>query len=85
MHAPGPVEAWLNRPGTDPILYFRDHGPGFRFDRVPPVPTGEHGRGLLIIARLSRALEVTPMPDGGSLVRVTLRTDDASPEGGSTG
>jgi len=79
VHAPGPVETWLNVDGNDAVLHVRDHCPGFSLAAMAPKHAEEHGRGLVSVARLCRELEVTPMADGGSLIRVTLRTGHMSP------
>jgi anti-sigma regulatory factor (Ser/Thr protein kinase) len=71
-HARGPVEVRLELQGGRPVLTVRDHGPGLR--GMPPQGhlLAESGRGLAIVSRLSRKLDVCPAPGGGTLVQAVL-------------
>jgi anti-sigma regulatory factor (Ser/Thr protein kinase) len=72
-HAPGPLSASLERRGDEIALHVIDTGPGFTyFPALPHDVWSEGGRGLYLISRLARAVEVEGLPGFGSHVTVTL-------------
>jgi GAF domain-containing protein/anti-sigma regulatory factor (Ser/Thr protein kinase) len=74
-HAPGPAEISLEWNAGQPVLHVRDRGPGFDFvPKLPPDVYAESGRGLYLISALAREFAVARRPDGGSDVRVVLRS-----------
>lgn len=84
-HTSGPAWVALSWDGPHPLLSVTDLGPGFAdrpelldeqqrlVPRLPEDELSEHGRGLYLIALLTRDLAVTPRPTGGSVVSVTLQ------------
>lgn len=72
-HAPGALSLSVSIEGEDLVLHAVDEGPGF--ERMPILPESlwaESGRGLFLIDRLSRGLDVERLPGYGSHIRVTL-------------
>jgi anti-sigma regulatory factor (Ser/Thr protein kinase) len=75
-YAGGRVEVRLEHSDhMPPVLVVRDHGPGID-QATSPVrhddPLAESGRGLAIVERLARGLEVERAEGGGTVVRATL-------------
>jgi len=72
-HAPGPLSASLEVRDDSIVLHVIDDGPGFDFTpRLPRNLWAESGRGLYLIAKLSRGVTVERLPGRGSHVAVTL-------------
>lgn len=83
-HTPGPAWVGLSWDGPHPLLTVTDVGPGFGecpellddrnrlHPRLPENQLAERGRGLYLVAQLTRDLVVTPRPSGGSAISVTL-------------
>ncbi|MDQ2866009.1 MAG: ATP-binding protein [Candidatus Eremiobacteraeota bacterium] len=71
-HAPGPIRMELHHHGDDVLLAVRDHGPGFSLRTIEPDLYSENGRGLFLVAKLAKRLEVERAPGGGSIVRTLL-------------
>jgi anti-sigma regulatory factor (Ser/Thr protein kinase) len=72
-HAPGPLSVSLERRHGELALHLIDNGPGF--DYAPVLPNNiwsETGRGLYLISKLARGVEVERLPGLGSHVIVTL-------------
>jgi PAS domain S-box-containing protein len=72
-HAPGAVEFVLDHTGGDLVLHVIDDGPGF--ERAPMLPIdvmSESGRGLFIVAELTREFSVTKRHPRGSHARAVL-------------
>lgn len=71
-HAPGPIGLELHLAGDDVLLCVRDRGAGF----VPvigiPDVLSEGGRGLFLVSRLAKRLDVERAPGGGTIVRALL-------------
>jgi len=71
--APGTAEVILEQHGEDFVLHVLDKGTGFLFvPQLPPDLFSESGRGLFLIANLSRDFSVVRRPGGGSHARVVL-------------
>lgn len=92
-HARGSAWVSLRWTGTHPTITVSDLGPGFpRLDgtgagsavAAPAVPAApadqldDGGRGLLLVTRLARDLDVAPRATGGSAVTATLDLELAS-------
>lgn len=71
-HAPGPIRLELHRDGDCLLLCVRDHGPGFTLRAMAPEVTSESGRGLFLVSKLAKRLDVENAPGGGSIVRALL-------------
>jgi serine phosphatase RsbU (regulator of sigma subunit)/anti-sigma regulatory factor (Ser/Thr protein kinase) len=72
-YAPGPLSISLSAEGADVVLHIIDEGPGFDYHPALPLdPWAESGRGLFLISRLGRAIDVSRLPGYGSYVRVQL-------------
>ncbi len=72
-HAAGAVEFVLDHTGGDVVLHVIDEGPGF--ERAPMLPIdvmSESGRGLFIVAELTREFSVTKRHPRGSHARAVL-------------
>ncbi len=72
-HAAGAVEFVLDHSGGDVVLHVIDEGPGF--ERAPMLPIdvmSESGRGLFIVAELTREFSVTKRHPRGSHARAVL-------------
>ena len=72
-HAPGPLEIVIDRTNRELILHVIDEGPGF--ERTPMLPIdvmSESGRGLFIVAQLTREFSVTKRHPRGSHARAVL-------------
>lgn len=74
-HAPGIVEIEFEWHGSAPVLHVLDRGPGFELVNALPSPSSESGRGLFLIAELSREFTVTRRPGHGSHARAILPVD----------
>jgi PAS domain S-box-containing protein len=74
-HAPGFVDVELtwDDPAT-PVLHVIDDGPGYVPRTGLPPPESETGRGLYIVAQLTRAFTVTQRPQRGAHARAVLLT-----------
>lgn len=73
-HAPGPIDVRLEWPLGDPVLHVIDRGKGFIRDPALPLdPLSESGRGLYIIAQLTRDLRIERIPGYGNHVSAALR------------
>ena len=71
-HAAGPLWIAIDWSARDPLLRVADLGPGFDVDiHLPPEDT-DGGRGLYIVSRLARELEVTRRRAGGTVLSVRL-------------
>jgi anti-sigma regulatory factor (Ser/Thr protein kinase) len=70
-HANGPISIELEWELTFAVLRVRDFGKGFSHDFHLPHSASESGRGLFIVHRLARKLEIKARPTG-SEVRATL-------------
>lgn len=74
-HAPGLVEVEVEWRGNAPVLHVLDRGPGYeRTEHLPPSES-ESGRGLFLIAKLTREFTVTRLPGYGSHARAVLPID----------
>jgi PAS domain S-box-containing protein len=72
-HAPGAVEFVLDHTGGELVLHVIDEGPGF--ERAPMLPIdvmSESGRGLFIVAELTREFSVSKRHPRGSHARAVL-------------
>jgi anti-sigma regulatory factor (Ser/Thr protein kinase) len=73
-HAPGAVEFVLDYDSGDVVLHVIDEGPGFE-DAIVALPhdlMSESGRGLYIVAQLTRDFQVTKRHPHGSHARAVL-------------
>ncbi|MFN2449548.1 MAG: SpoIIE family protein phosphatase, partial [Candidatus Baltobacteraceae bacterium] len=72
-HAPGPIDVQLDLSAQNPVLHVIDHGMGFVRDAaLPNDPLSESGRGLYIIAQLTKAIRVERIPGYGNHLSATL-------------
>jgi len=72
-HAPGPLRIALDSSRDRGVLHVIDDGPGFeRAPMLPLDPLSESGRGLFIVAQLTREFSVTRRHPRGSHARVLL-------------
>jgi serine phosphatase RsbU (regulator of sigma subunit) len=72
-HAPGPLSVSLEQREGSLLLHVIDKGPGFAYHpALPPNIWSESGRGLFLISRLARWVEVERVPGLGSHVVVAL-------------
>ena len=72
-HAAGAVEFVLDHTGGELVLHVIDEGPGF--ERAPMLPIdvmSESGRGLFIVAELTREFSVTKRHPRGSHARAVM-------------
>ena len=72
-HAPGPLSVSLEFRKREALLHVIDQGGGF--DLEPALPQdiwAESGRGLYLVSRLARRVEVERVPGSGSHIVVTL-------------
>ena len=74
-HAPGTVDIEVEWRGDAPVLHVLDRGPGY--DRAASLPStlSETGRGLYLVATLTRDFTVTRLPGYGSHARAVLPID----------
>jgi GAF domain-containing protein len=72
-HAPGTVDVELtwDDPST-PVLHVADEGPGYAAQTTLPALDAESGRGLYLVAHLTRAFSVTTLPQRGARARAVL-------------
>ena len=74
-HAPGHVDVELTwDDATTPVLHVIDDGPGYTTRAGVPPPDAESGRGLYIVAQLTREFTVTKLPHRGAHARAVLLT-----------
>ncbi len=72
-HAPGYVDVELTwDDATTPVLHVIDDGPGYTARAGLPPPDAESGRGLYIVAQLTREFTVTQIPARGAHARAVL-------------
>ena len=72
-HAPGFVDVELTwDDATAPVLHVTDDGPGYVPRTGLPPPDSESGRGLYIVAQLTREFTVTQRPQRGAHARAVL-------------
>ena len=73
-HAPGPLSVSLERRAAMLLLHLIDNGPGFRLraGNCRANIWAETGRGLYLISKSARSVEVERLPGLGSHVIVTL-------------
>ena len=72
-HAPGDVDVELTwDDATTPVLHVIDDGPGYTARAGLPPPDAESGRGLYIVAQLTREFTVTQIPRRGAHARAVL-------------
>lgn len=72
-YARGAVEVRLERSACKPpVLVVRDHGPGLHGTQRPADPYAESGRGLAIVQKLARDVDVHDAEGGGTVVRAVL-------------
>ncbi|HEX8805761.1 MAG TPA: ATP-binding protein, partial [Candidatus Aquilonibacter sp.] len=72
-HAPGPLSVSLEQRDGALLLHVIDKGRGFSYrPRLPSNVWSESGRGLFLISKLARGVEVERIPGLGSHVTVTL-------------
>ena len=74
VHARTPPDLLLWREPTRLVLSVRDEGPGVADPYIGfrPPWTGGRGAGLWLVAQISDAFDVTPGPNGGTTVTVSL-------------
>ena len=78
-HAPGTVDIEVEWRGDAPVLHVLDRGPGYdRAEALPPT-LSETGRGLYLVATLTREFTVTRLPGYGSHARAVLPIDRTGP------
>lgn len=72
-HAPGSidVELTIDDP-VQPVLHVIDDGPGYASETRLPSDDSESGRGLYLVARLTREFTVTKAPQRGAHARAVL-------------
>jgi PAS domain S-box-containing protein len=72
-HAPGSidVELTIDDP-AQPVLHVIDDGPGYASETRLPSDDSESGRGLYLVARLTREFTVTKSPSRGAHARAVL-------------
>jgi PAS domain S-box-containing protein len=74
-HAPGPIRVAVDFSNKRAVLHVIDEGPGFeRAPMLPLDPLSESGRGLFIVAQLTREFSVTRRHPRGSHARALLHT-----------
>jgi PAS domain S-box-containing protein len=74
-HAPGIVDVEIEWRGDAPVLHVLDRGPGYDSARELPPSLSETGRGLYLVATLTREFTVTRLPGYGSHARAVLPID----------
>ncbi len=75
MNAPGSGDVELNwEDDATPVLHVFDDGPGYVPGFGLPSQDAESGRGLYIVAQLTRAFTVTKLPPRGAHARAVLLT-----------
>lgn len=73
-HAPGSIKISLECNGEEVLLSVTDNGPGFHFsDPAPPDMLSETGRGLFIVSRYVRKMQVVKRGGAGTNVIASLR------------
>ncbi len=74
-HAPGSidVELTIDDP-AQPVLHVIDDGPGYASETRLPADDSESGRGLYLVARLTREFTVSKAPQRGAHARAVLLT-----------
>jgi len=74
-YANGRVDVVLDYSADVPVIHLIDGGNGFeRNPRLPADAYAENGRGLYIVAELSREFTISRAAGGGSHARVVLET-----------
>ncbi len=76
MHAPGAIEVLVEWPSDRATIYVSDQGPpmnALRFQSSDPF--SEHGRGLMIVGRLSPAVTTVSYPGDGKTVSAALQVN----------
>ncbi|MGC9669348.1 ATP-binding protein [Planosporangium sp. 12N6] len=71
-HAGGPIWVSLDWTAAQPVLTVHDLGVSFTLDPSRPEATSLRGRGLWLVSRLARDLELVAKRGGGKRVRATL-------------
>lgn len=71
-HAPGTVDIEVEWRGDAPVLHVLDRGPGYDRSEALPASLSETGRGLYLVATLTREFTVTRLPGYGSHARAVL-------------
>jgi PAS domain S-box-containing protein len=71
-HAPGTVDIEVEWRGDAPVLHVLDRGPGYDRAAALPPSLSEAGRGLFLVATLTREFTVTRLPGYGSHARAVL-------------
>jgi PAS domain S-box-containing protein len=72
-HAPGEIEVALRWDDAGaPVLHVVDDGPGYALQPRLPGPDAESGRGLFIVAQVTREFAVSTVPGRGAHVRAVL-------------
>ena len=82
LHAPGSIEVLVEWPSGRAMLYISDEGPPLDAQCFrTPDPSAEHGRGLLIVGRLSASLTCVTNPGDGKTVsaKLPISLDRGSP------
>ena len=74
-HAPGTVDIEVEWRGDAPVLHVLDRGPGYDRTGTLPPSLSETGRGLYLVATLTREFTVTRLPGYGSHARAVLPID----------
>jgi PAS domain S-box-containing protein len=74
-HAPGNVDIEVEWRGDAPVLHVLDRGPGYDRAQALPGTLSETGRGLYLVATLTREFTVTRLPGYGSHARAVLAID----------
>ncbi len=74
-HAPGKidVELTIDDP-AQPVLHVIDDGPGYASETRLPPDDSESGRGLYLVAQLTRSFTVAKLPHRGAHARAVLLT-----------
>jgi anti-sigma regulatory factor (Ser/Thr protein kinase) len=74
LHAPGTIEILVDWPGGRAMLHVTDEGMPINAEAraLPAGPYDEHGRGLLIVDKLSQAVSNTVYPGFGKMVSASL-------------
>ncbi|MEO9098024.1 MAG: SpoIIE family protein phosphatase [Candidatus Baltobacteraceae bacterium] len=73
-HAPGSVEVGLDWTSSFPVLHVLDDGPGFELPTLPETSDtlAENGRGIFLVTRFARDLEIRRRPIRGTHARAVL-------------
>lgn len=73
LHAPGPIEVFVDWPDGRATLYVTDEGQQIDLYRsVPADPFAERGRGLTIVEKLSYMVTAAVYPGFGKMIRAAL-------------